>query len=238
VASLLDGKVVHQWLENEGFGAVEVPSDGNCMFHAIAVGVSMHKKMPSHHLVRYQIVEEVRNNFPHYSDLVTEGEVTKMYKDGEWGTDWCVKAAANVCGRTVHALAYTTDQDRAVSNDDGATFAGMWKFTSFPEGTTDLYSEIHENDIVLLCINDNHYNAVVPLGSLAAATAAAEATAAAALCHSSRTMVGDPTLGHKRQHLTSDGGGVSAGGTKRKAGRTMTKSRFRQIDERDKGITF
>jgi hypothetical protein len=188
---------------------VDVPGDGNCMFHSIAVSVGLHEKMPLQGLVRFQIVEEVLNNFQRYRHLVTEEEeVIKMYKDKEWGTEWCLKAAANVYERTVHALAYIPGQDHVVSNN-GASFAGMWKYTFFEEGTAE-YSGIREKDIVLLCINDNHYNVVVPLGSLAAATAAAKA-----LRPSTRTMVGNPTLRHERQLLTSDGGGVSADGTRK-----------------------
>jgi len=188
---------------------VDVVGDGNCMFRAIAMalgclGDPIVRDQDMHELVRFDIIREVESNFEHrYEESVDRDDVKAMKGKGVWGDWWCLKAAAIVYKRTVHVLAYKPGQGHAIPKGTTLTFANMNVATFSPVGTADQSESFDRidpnNEIVLLCIDDTHYNVVVPSPLQASASAAA-----AALPPSSRTTVKNQKVAEDETVATVD----------------------------------
>lgn len=130
-----------------GLRQVEMKDDGNCQFRAVSqelFGTQQH-----HATVRAEVVAHMRRQEAEYRSLFDEGEwrtyVAQMARDGEWGDELTLKAAADAFQVKIHVVTSTNNN---------------WYLMYQPDKTDRKMGR----ELFLTYIAPIHYNALEPSG--------------------------------------------------------------------------
>ena len=99
---------------------LRMPSDGNCLFHALG-----HPNM-SHTAVRRAVVMHLRVNWDVYKPFVDdEAYLERMARNGEWGDELALRAYHHYSGRPIRVVDAHTGTCLAIYNESATS--NSWK---------------------------------------------------------------------------------------------------------------